>query len=224
MEVKQLEAACQAYKEKFGEYPPDFAGVDGSLDTGGATTMQTAAQNAVLRHLARAFPRYQPGFHSRSVNGTLSGWPGFLDDVVAGWNLGVSSNPGLLSPASAMTFWLGGMPNWIVLPTASGFDATKPVQSFSGFSANPANPFDNSASRIQPFYDFNLTCLLYSVPTVNNPGGIEVWPSNACDKTVSPIPCPIVYFRAENTNYTVDGGAFHIGGGGRGGGDAIDER
>ena len=25
MDIKQLEMACQHYKEKFGEYPPDFA-------------------------------------------------------------------------------------------------------------------------------------------------------------------------------------------------------
>ena len=122
-----------------------------------------------------------------------------------------------------MTFWLGGMPSWLADTTGSSLDvtlpngttkvlSTQPVSGFLGFSANPADPFDNSASRIQPFYDFNLTCLLYSVPTVNNPGGIEVWPSNACDKTVSP-PCPIVYFRAENTNYTVDGETPNLGGG-----------
>ena len=32
MEVKQLETACQVYKEKFGEYPPDFAGVMASTE------------------------------------------------------------------------------------------------------------------------------------------------------------------------------------------------
>ncbi len=33
MEISQLDMALKAYKEKFGEYPPDFAGLDGSLDT-----------------------------------------------------------------------------------------------------------------------------------------------------------------------------------------------
>lgn len=47
MELKQLEAACQAYKEKFGEYPPDFAGI---------TTPE--GQAIITKHLAKAFPRY----------------------------------------------------------------------------------------------------------------------------------------------------------------------
>ncbi len=45
MELKQLEAACQAYKEKFGEYPPDFAAI-------------TTQEAVITRHLAKAFPRY----------------------------------------------------------------------------------------------------------------------------------------------------------------------
>ncbi len=41
VEINQLEMACQAYKQKFGEYPPDFTD-----------------PNAVRRHLSKAFPRY----------------------------------------------------------------------------------------------------------------------------------------------------------------------
>ena len=48
IDISQLDMALKAYKEKFGEYPPDFAGVDDSL----GTTARTAAQNAVVRHLA----------------------------------------------------------------------------------------------------------------------------------------------------------------------------
>ncbi len=40
MDLKQLEMACQAYKEKFGEYPPDGRDLA-----------------AVARHLRKAFPR-----------------------------------------------------------------------------------------------------------------------------------------------------------------------
>ncbi len=43
VEMNQLDAACKAYKEKFGEYPPDFA--------------DTSWPGPISRHLARAFPR-----------------------------------------------------------------------------------------------------------------------------------------------------------------------
>jgi len=41
IDIKELGMACQAYKQKFGEYPPD------GLDS-----------NAFARHLRKAFPRY----------------------------------------------------------------------------------------------------------------------------------------------------------------------
>jgi prepilin-type N-terminal cleavage/methylation domain-containing protein len=45
-----------------------------------------------------------------------------------------------LNPGTALVFWLGG--------------AQDPTGAFIGFSANQTNPFDNSASRIGPFFDF----------------------------------------------------------------------
>ena len=46
MEIGQLDAALKAYKEKFGEYPPD--GLGNAATNGTATIMQ---------HISRAFPR-----------------------------------------------------------------------------------------------------------------------------------------------------------------------
>ena len=179
LDLKQLEMACQAYKEKFGEYPPDFAGVYLSSPEG------DAPRAAVMRHLAKAFPRYQPGIPAGLGN---TGWQGFLDDVQAGW--GINTGTGL-TPATSLTFWLGGKPQWI-----DPSDSTKGIRGFSGFCANPANPFDISTSRIKPFYEFALTRLnLLS-------GGLVYWPQGAeGNKTTAPI----VYFRAENGNYTRNG-------------------
>ena len=147
MEVKQLETACQAYKEKFGEYPPDFSGLDGSLDTAPSTALRDAGRAAVLRHLARAFPRYQPGI--TQAGGPTYGWPGFAADLKAGWNMDVTANPGLLTPVGALTFWLGGCPQWFTTsPTtdttlADGTTkilSTRPVSGFLGFMAQSAKP------------------------------------------------------------------------------------
>ena len=191
MEVKQLEMACQAYKEKFGEYPPDFAANDPSEVYPEAADGTTAYwQRAVLRHLARAFPRYRPGITTSPTPFAKKNWLGLLDDI-SGWGLNVTS----LTPVGAMAFWLGGQPVWNG-PAGNPTDPTKPVTAFRGFSANPANPFDNSPSRIQPFYEFNLMCLMYRATD-----GLAVWPTSACDQGSSPM----VYFRANNGTYLQEG-------------------
>ena len=156
-DVKQLEAACTTYQSDFGEFPPDFANVSDVDTSGSPTAVAIAAQQAVLRHLAKRFPRYVPG-----VAGGGTGWAGFVADLKAanGWNMDVSStgiSPYFLSPAGALCFWLGGKPDWlpssasgttlVTLPDNSTVAANNPVRGFLGFSANPLNPFDNSTSR-----------------------------------------------------------------------------
>ncbi len=202
-DVKQLEAACENYKSKFGEYPPDFTAspyLPTYPDPSDGTS--TYGEKAVLRHLAKVFPRYVPGV---STGGASTGWPGFVADLKNGWGLDITANGNVLSPVSALTFWLGGQPLWKngTYPTSTA----TPITGFNGFSANPLNPFDNSTSRIQPFYDFNLNCLyFYNNPGVGGPQGLAVWPSRAYDSSNNPT-SPIVYFRSNSSTYFQDGSA-----------------
>jgi type II secretory pathway pseudopilin PulG len=198
IDLNQLEAALKAYKEKFGEYPPDFAGLQNTQsDPTTGQTYQVGVQRLILRHLARAFPRYTPA----------GGWNGFKTDVDTNWHINVDT----LTPSTALMFWLGGQPDWIIrnsgtaiLPTDGDFDSSKPVKGLLGFSANPTSPFDSSASRIRPFYDFDIASLgwLNTATTV----GLVCWPRSqgVSDKSTGPI----VYFRAENSNYTINGTAL----------------
>jgi prepilin-type N-terminal cleavage/methylation domain-containing protein len=215
-DVKQLETACETYKSQYGEYPPDFAGINITYtpDTTIQNTVRTGAQNAVLRHLTKVFPRYKPGY-SVSPTSPSCDWPGFLADVQNGWNIDLSSNTYFLSPVGALSFWLGGKPDWCVdttgaqiLPASSSFDPKKPIKGFLGFSANPLNPFDTSSSRIKPFYEFNLNCLFYytgnSATTPPALGGIAVWPAKAYDAN-NINKSPIVYFRSSNGSYFYEG-------------------
>jgi hypothetical protein len=128
--------------------------------------------------------------------------------VKAGWNLDISTTPGLLSPAGALAFWLGGCPNWkTVASSTSGavklgdtttyVDPKTPVTGFLGFSANPLNPFDSSTSRIAPIFDFNPNCLYYQSTGSN--GGIGIWTSTAY--RASAVTSPIVYFQSNNGAY-----------------------
>jgi prepilin-type N-terminal cleavage/methylation domain-containing protein len=185
MEIKELERACQAYKERFGEYPPDL------LDA------SPQSQAIVLRHLAKAFPRYKPG-----VLGGGSGWPGFKADVLAGWGIDFDSN----QPVSmhAIPFWLGGQPLWTG-GTSPPVDGSAPVTGFAGFAADPTNPFRPVAScpsRIGPFFDFDVARVGMTLSGTSKVP-VRYWHPGASvrSKSGSGAYC---YFRAENGTYYND--------------------
>jgi prepilin-type N-terminal cleavage/methylation domain-containing protein len=158
-EIHQLSLALNHYKTKFGEYPSDFTNVT-----------SPEGQAIVLRHVRRAYPRY-----------IVSDWSQLTSDVSTGSNGIINLNN--MTPATALVFWLGGMPEL----DSSG----TPTGRCIGFSQNPANPFDNSTSRIGPFYEFDpgrlittalpgQTYYAYYAPGISTSGGQ-----------------PYVYFRAE---------------------------
>jgi type II secretory pathway pseudopilin PulG len=200
MEVKQLEMACQAYKEKLGEYPPDFAHIHHPTPK-----VREAAQSGVLRHLARAFPRFMiPG-------GTVPDrWNNLRTIVADGWGIDIGlsndTSPAMQSlPFYAPTFWLGGKPDWLVdntvgnvtlaYPTTTKVLDTKPISSFSGFSADPTNPFSSSTSRIKPFFEFDP-----NRSKIGSGSAFRYWPQSASGDMTGGA---IVYFRADNSAYAV---------------------
>ncbi|OHB71705.1 MAG: hypothetical protein A2V70_08030 [Planctomycetes bacterium RBG_13_63_9] len=166
VEVSQLDMAIKEYKNKFGDYPPDFYGVHEDYPP----AIRDAARTAVLRHLTKAFPRC-----------TISGadvdekWDTLRTAVMSACGLSIDN----LTPASAMVFWLGGLP-------ASGA-ATKLV----GFSANPRNPFDTSASRLPKLFEFEET----RIQGFDASGACVAWPTFVADGQKTPY----VYFRARKT-------------------------
>ncbi len=107
----------------------------------------------------------------------------------------------VLSPDAALAFWLGGAQ-----------DATG---NFVGFSANPQNPFDNNASRLGPFFDFDKTRISKTPTNVATEPQLltftqaqlqaftpaiwamyQYYPQNGLALTSSPQPSPYLYFKA----------------------------
>lgn len=82
MEIKQLEAALNSYRERFGEFPPDCSD-----------------KNEIVRHINKAFPR-------NTILTGSSPWSSLQKAVQQGCGLEV----GQLTPAVALPFWLGGPP------------------------------------------------------------------------------------------------------------------
>ncbi|MBN2216869.1 MAG: prepilin-type N-terminal cleavage/methylation domain-containing protein [Pirellulales bacterium] len=175
-EISQLDMALERYKQEHVDYPPDFCGVG----EGNPDDIKNAARAAVLSHLRKAFPRYQPGVSGGGGDGP---WERFCNDVLEGTNDKLDVNN--MTPAGALVFWLGGLP-------APDGSSTRLIP----FSANPANPFAESGSRLQPFFEFDETRLVeegdgryvYRPPHVEDPDG-------------GPDAPPYVYFRARHDEY-----------------------
>ncbi|MFZ5831104.1 MAG: type II secretion system protein [Planctomycetota bacterium] len=133
-EVTQLSNAMVAFKEKFGDYPPDFTGAD-----------LADKEARIERFLAKAFPRYQAKADVNPNNGTKD-WKDHLGNMIGTTRLTQLLNS--QGNAGALVLWLGGE------PILSNDDK---VTGFAGFSANPRNPFEKStvtSTRIGPFFDF----------------------------------------------------------------------
>ena len=201
MDIKQLEMACQAYKEKFGEYPPDFASSPGFnyyLRASDQWT-ETASQEIVQRHLAKAFPRYA----------NASSWPAIAQDLDR-----VGIDVSKLTPRTALAFWLGGIPDPNNSNRPSGFGAD-PTQPFSLPTADLTGNHSAApvcASRIGPFFDFDSTRLKTIVSNPIPSGSTSkvlcvqlYWPQGSTVNVTPPsndnVSGAITYFRAENGLY-----------------------
>jgi general secretion pathway protein G len=148
-EISQLEIALERYKAEYGEYPPDFFGLQHNN-----TDIVEDAQRTVIKHLRKRFPRYPlPATHSAA-------WTMFRNDVLSATAAWDDSNSPLdvnrLDCASALVFWLGGLPDGV-----SG--DMKPA----GFNSDPTSPFRLGLPRTSPFFEFKVDRY---VPIEQNPG------------------------------------------------------
>lgn len=181
-DISQFELALTRYKQEVGEFPPDFANLQNSN-----ATVRLEAQNAVLRHLRKRFPRYTPTGISGTDYSTATNptWERFRDDVRSHyfkdddtdntWDPGEACiDPNLFDAASSLVFWLGGMAEerWPA--------KWKPA----GFHANVQFPFAPGLPRTEPMCEFDPSRIL---TTDNIP--------RYCANTDAATP-PYVYFRA----------------------------
>ncbi len=187
-EMRQIEAALITYKSEYGEFPPDFWGLDGSA----GVNAQNKAVEDLRRHLRKRWPKFAPGA-----------------DPVAAFQTALNTvniDPGQFNPATALVFWLGGLPA----------EAPQPGVSYqpAGFHADPANPFQYGQPRQEPLYDFDPDKIYVVRVDPNNPSSqiINLYYYPVGEPNSS---SPLVYFRAGRDKTTgryeygmVDGGAF----------------
>ncbi len=206
-QMAQLSMALDEYKNQYGEYPPDFGDPE-----------------AVMRHVKKRWPRYN-----------VASYDVFLQHVELGCRLSGlipndDNNYGDLSiyspsdalaklngehvweianPASALVFWLGGLPDVDGKP--SGFYANPKAPlgvgiNGAGVVAPLANPL--KARREAPLFDFELKNIgAYAVGTHANATGPVFYEAEADEledasvgafryaPTFQQGDLPIVYFR-----------------------------
>lgn len=177
VELNQLDAALKAYKQKYGEYPPDCAGVGPK----NPDDVRIPARQAVFRHLTRAYPRYTPpGSYDTPANTDMT-WVKFSLTIYRNYGLDINR----LDPSAALVFWLGGLPRGVG------------SKELIGFSANPRDPFDvgdgkNRGSRQAPLFEFKQDRLNF-----DDKGVCRYFP----DTGGTGANAPYVYFRATNGIY-----------------------
>lgn len=177
-EMSLLSTAIEQYKLEYGSYPPN-PGTDNTARGEMGFENATQQKQRFTRHISRAFPRYtgdyETAINTATTNTSMTGTP--YED-----GLGLVD----LDPAEALVFWIGGLPR--AYEDADG-NLTYEV---TGFSSNPANPFqsaDEQPQRTEKLFDFNPARLVDR----DNDGWPEYIPQG---NSAAIDPPPYVYFDA----------------------------
>lgn len=186
LEIDNLSTALNAYKEKFGEYPPDCSGLPGTFTSG---TQRTLERRNIIRHLLKAFPRLGP---------TVIGTNPNPDNQYSALQSYFYNNNRLdlngLDSTTSLVFFLGGLPS---LASVSGSIQISGSSRMAGFAADPTNPFlrpDQASARIPPFFDFDPARL---TDTSGNPPDTNPrWYRYVPDTGSTTSAMPYVYFKA----------------------------
>lgn len=156
-EINQIEMALDLYKKEVGEYPPDFA-----FWYANPTAANTSAIKEVERHITKRFPQYDYQRLPNSMPNTPV-WEQFIYDLAnyqetsPGSGQYIAAFPAVataapapdygLDPASALAFWLGGLPESV--PTSAS-EKWMPA----GFHADPRQPFKAGLPRTKRYLEF----------------------------------------------------------------------
>lgn len=155
LEMTNIERALEAYKTKYGEYPPDFSDYD-----------------AFVRHFKKRWPRvnFETYFNTKMPTSQtdFTGIKKITKDTTDAINASLltsfpyNSND-FTFPAeiklSALAFWLGGLPDPDDPTMLAGFGPSDDPLCIDMTIATPARSanFSNVKLREKPLYDFSVT-------------------------------------------------------------------
>jgi len=189
-QIKQLESALMEYKNQFGEFPPDFTGPN--------------REQQIERHIRRRWPRFQ-------IDQDLLDEPYPLYKTLRRRLLyNYHINLDLLTPDSALVFWLGGLPE----PTLEEvYQQVQDVQRLkeiyvytpNGFHADEENPIQPGEPRTGKFFEFDARRIAWKdgppppshplEPPLPGPQLVITAIRYEPGEISSQYPTPIVYFK-----------------------------
>ncbi len=194
IDLAQLQMALEKYKQEFGEYPPDFTFINYNMSDD-ADPIRRQARNDLVRHIRKRWPRYD-GVGLFAGNVHLSFIASLSTFGLAEAPTGPTDDPMkrriYLDPASALAFWLGGLPEEMT--------ELKP----NGFHEDPANPFRTGRPRTAPLFDFDTRRFVWTeedpFSTTGGVRGMRYYPASAEVPDGTPASptdyAPYVYFKA----------------------------
>lgn len=175
IEMEQLSMAIERYKNDVGEYPPDCVFLGGCAATASDSTvndyLKTTAQNDILRHIRKRFPRFT----------SATSWNALCNHIKQNdGNHYPSIDLNDLDPSKALLFFLGGLPEKNVANEWTP----------AGFHTNPTDPFRTGGPRTKPFFEFPRERIDASTRQFF-PRYLDTAPTKA----------PYVYFKCRNNEY-----------------------
>jgi len=210
-DVSDLQQALEAYKLKYGEYPPEFNTFGFAAVINPNSPQGVIRRTAVLRHLNAAFPEYYQRITVLARAQKKDPFDIFAADIATyAVHLGGRWRPldvTTFDSASSLLFWLGGLPEGkLVGGKLTGYIDLDAGEKWvpAGFHADPANPFRPGQPRREPLFNFAADRIVPLEPTPDDSTQfrpLRYYPPGI-DRT------PYVYFRARREAAT---GRFEYG-------------
>jgi prepilin-type N-terminal cleavage/methylation domain-containing protein len=166
-EITNLESAVQAYKQKYGDFPPSYI-----------NNLDPISVALVTRHLTKAFPRCNPAIEIAVMPASMSG-----ANALVFWLTSITKDPA--HPLSAVT---------TDRQTFFDFDKTRLSPSPGGWTVSGTNVnwipqvYIPQSGKTSPYYYFDARSYLqHSLSSAAAPSGVPVpyllepWDTNTAD-------------------------------------------
>ncbi|MHC4399653.1 MAG: type II secretion system protein [Planctomycetota bacterium] len=160
IDIQEMYGAMQTYKNEYGDLPPSFANANSPN-----VPLRTAARSAILRHLNRAFPKFQPPLPGPpTVDNRFDAFAAVVASNYQVWNPVSAAfeplDPRRFDAASSLVFWLGGLPKQA---------QTRGEYIPAGFHADATNPFKFGGPRKKASFGFELDRIAAAEPHPDAP-------------------------------------------------------
>ena len=179
LQISQVSGALESYKNRFGEYPPDFSD-----------------EAAVMRHVRKRWPNWQngPKNFGEFCDAILASRAGYNFKVLTSADLPGADSCELKSRGAhvgALAFWLGGLPDQNGMLNGFSADVSNPLgvtRSGNSWTRNDITQWDKNSQFIE-LTQGNNCMVIDGVPIITANGyPIAYFKPNAAGKYMEKAP------------------------------------